>query len=133
MNKVIRMCLIHDLGEAFTGDIPTFQKSENDAEIEDIFLEDWVNSFSKGQRDEWTDLLSEMNKLETPEAKTYKALDKLEAVISHNESDIGTWLPLEYDLQLTYGMENVQFSEYLRALKADIDKWTREKINTEKP
>ena len=26
MNKVITMCLIHDLGEAFTGDIPTFDK-----------------------------------------------------------------------------------------------------------
>ena len=32
----------------------------------------------------------------------YKALDKLEALISHNESDIETWLPLEYDLQLSY-------------------------------
>ena len=28
--KVIKMCLIHDLGEAFTGDIPTFEKSDSD-------------------------------------------------------------------------------------------------------
>ena len=27
MDKVIRMCLIHDLGECFTGDIPTFRKN----------------------------------------------------------------------------------------------------------
>ena len=32
------------------------------------------------------------------EAKVYKALDKLEAVIAHNESDISTWLPLELSL-----------------------------------
>lgn len=30
MNKVIRMCLIHDLGETFTGDIPAFQKTAAD-------------------------------------------------------------------------------------------------------
>ena len=30
MDKVIRMCLIHDLGEAFTGDIPTFVKISNE-------------------------------------------------------------------------------------------------------
>ena len=30
MDKVIVMCLIHDLGEAFTGDIPTFNKTEKD-------------------------------------------------------------------------------------------------------
>lgn len=28
MNKVIRMCLIHDLGETFTGDIPSFEKTD---------------------------------------------------------------------------------------------------------
>ena len=31
--------------------------------------------------------------LETPEAKLYKAMDKLEAIVQHNESDIATWEP----------------------------------------
>ena len=128
MDKVIRMCLIHDLGEAFTGDIPTFEKSEEDVGIEDGLLDQWVSSFPEAQRAEWEELLAEMDALSTVEAKTYKALDKLEAVISHNESDIRTWLPLEYDLQLTYGAENVTFSGYLTELKAAIDQWTREKI-----
>ena len=52
----------------------------------------------------------------------------MEAVIQHNESDISTWLPLEYDLQLRYGAENVQFSPWFRDLKAEIDDWTRRKI-----
>ena len=36
MDKVIRMCLIHDLGEAFTGDIPTFLKTKADAGADKI-------------------------------------------------------------------------------------------------
>ena len=82
MDKVIRMCLIHDLGESFTGDIPTFEKTG-------------------------------------------------EALISHNESDINTWLPLEYDLQFTYGQENMKFSPYLKELRAAVDDWSREKIERE--
>ena len=74
-----------------------------------------------------------MNAMETQEAKIYKALDKMEAVIQHNESDISTWLPLEYDLQLTYGEENVQFSPYMQQLKAEVNDWTRKKIAREKP
>ena len=30
MEKVIHMCLLHDLGEAVTGDIPAFEKKEQD-------------------------------------------------------------------------------------------------------
>lgn len=132
MNKVIRMCLIHDLGEAFTGDIPVFDKTDEDVDREDTLFYEWVNSFPKGQKKEWNALLEEMSALQTNEAKTYKALDKLEALISHDEADIKTWLPLEYDLQLTYGNENVQFSPYLKKFKEAIDKETRKKIEDSK-
>ncbi|MBS6952328.1 MAG: HD domain-containing protein [Enterocloster asparagiformis] len=128
MNRVIRMCLIHDLGESFTGDIPSFEKTDADAESEDALFLDWAGSFPDAQRREWLELLDEMGKLQTKEAKLYKALDKLEAIISHNESDLSTWLPLEYELQLTYGQENIQFSEYLKSLRTCIDVWTQNKI-----
>ena len=125
------MCLIHDLGESFTGDIPTFEKSGDDADVEDDLFRQWVNTFPEPQCAEWTGLLAEMEALQTKEAKLYKALDKLEALISHNESDISTWLPLEYDLQFTYGQENMKFSPYLKELRAVVDDWSREKIGRE--
>ena len=128
MNKVIRMCLIHDLGEAFTGDIPAFDKTAADTQKEDALFDSWVQTLPDAAREEFSALLAEMNAQETQEAKIYKALDKMEAVIQHNESDISTWLPLEYDLQLLYGAENVKFSPWFQALKAEIDDWTRRKI-----
>ena len=131
MNRVIRMCLIHDLGEAFTGDIPTFLKTEADTLEEDRLFDRWVDTLPEANRGDFRGLLQEMEALETQEAKLYKALDKMEAVIQHNESDLSTWLPLEYDLQLTYGAENVKFSPYMQALKAEIDAWTSRKIQQE--
>ena len=131
MNKVIRMWLIHDLGEAFTGDIPTFLKQTVDEQKEEDLYHQWVSTLPEDAKEDFTSLLAEMEAMETPEARIYKALDKLEAVIQHNESDISTWLPLEYDLQLRYGRENVEFSSYMKELKAEIDHWTRRKIAEE--
>ena len=128
MNRVIRMCLIHDLGEAFTGDIPTFDKTAADTDQEDALFAQWVQTLPEETKQEFSGLLAEMNAQETPEAQIYKALDKMEAVIQHNESDIATWIPLEYDLQLRYGAENVKFSPWFQSLKAEIDSWTKRKI-----
>ncbi len=132
-DRVLRMCLIHDLGEAFTGDIPAFSKSAQDEGREQALYEDWIAQFPPANRAQFQALLAEMTALATPEAKLYKALDKLEAVIQHNEASLDSWLPLEYDLQRTYGQEAVEFSPYLRALKAEIDRWTEEKIAAAPP
>lgn len=90
MDKVIRMCLIHDLGECFTGDIPTFLKKDADEEKEASLLEGWVQRLPEPYRAEMTALYREMEALETLEARLYKSIDKLEAVIQHNESPLST-------------------------------------------
>ena len=131
MNKVLRMCVIHDLGESFTGDIPAFDKNTDHRAEEQRLLNDWVASFPEPAKITFFALLEEMNAMSTDEARLYKALDNLEAVIQHNESDISTWLPLEYELQLTYGSDKVGFSPYLQKLKAELDDWTRRKIAEE--
>ena len=131
MDKVIRMCLIHDLGEAFTGDIPLFLKKKTDESHEEDLLLDWVSSLPEPFCEEMRALYDEMIERKTPEAKLYKALDGLEAVIAHNESDISTWLPNEYELQLTYAYDRVQFSSYLKDLREAIRDETLNKIQTE--
>ena len=128
MNRVIRMCLIHDLGEAFTGDIPAFNKTDSDEDVEEQKLFAWVDTLPEPTRQEFRSLYTEMAALETKEARLYKALDKLEALIQHDEADISTWLPLEYDLQLTYGADLMDLSPWLRSLRDEVDRVTREKI-----
>lgn len=77
---------------------------------------------------EMAGLYQEMEEQQTLEARIYKALDKLETLIQHNESDIKTWIPLEYDLQMTYGNEQVKFSEYLTELRAKVREDSIQKI-----
>ena len=129
MDKVIRMCLIHDLGEAFTGDIPSFNKSASHEEHEEKMLYDWVATLPAPYAEEMRALYEEMAALETVEAKIYKSIDNLEAVIQHNRSDLSTWLPLEYELNQTYGNDKVAFSKYLVALRQLVREDTIQKIS----
>ena len=131
MDKVIRMCLIHDLGECFTGDIPTFDKTTADEEKEEALLHGWVASLPAPFNTEMDALYREMAALQTQEAKIYKALDNIEAVIQHNESDISTWEPLEYQLNLTYGVDKSAFSPVMQTLRDAVRQETLRKMQDE--
>ncbi|MBO4908942.1 MAG: HD domain-containing protein [Lachnospiraceae bacterium] len=131
MDKVVNMCLIHDLGECFTGDIPAFVKTDADRKTEDALLEQWVKSLPEELSADISALYKEMEAQETAEAKLYKALDKLEALIQHNESPLSTWSENEYELNKTYAFETVSFSKWLTALREEILKDTIVKIEKE--
>lgn len=131
MDKVVNMCLIHDLGECFTGDIPTFVKTDADRAAEDALLDQWVKSLPDELSADIAALYDEMNAQETAEAKVYKALDKLEALIQHNESPLSTWSDNEYELNKTYAFDTVSFSDWLTELRKAILEDTVAKIEKE--
>ena len=128
MDKVIRMCIIHDLGEAFTGDIPTFEKVQADEKTEKNLLYSWVNSLPAKYAKEMISLYEEMAERKTIEAQIYKAIDGLEALIQHNVSDLSTWIPREYELNKTYADDKVAFSEYLTTLRQAVREDTFKKL-----
>ena len=128
MDKVTQMCLIHDLGECFTGDIPVFAKTEADRQREDGLLASWVASLPAEVSSHLTDLYREMDEQVTLESKLYKSMDKLEAVIQHNESPIETWAEHEYELNRTYAFDTVAFSPWLTELRREILSDTIDKI-----
>ena len=131
IDKVVDMCLIHDLGECFTGDIPTFIKTDDDREVEDSLLNKWVQSLPEELSKDISELYKEMDAQETKEAKLYKSLDKLEALIQHNESPLDTWSENEYELNKTYAFDTVAFSDWLTELRNEILDDTLKKIEAE--
>lgn len=128
MNKVVEMCLIHDLGECFTGDIPTFLKTDADRKNEDALLQQWIQSMPDALSKDISALFREMEAQETAEAKIYRALDKLEALIQHNESPLHTWSENEFELNKRYAFDAVAFSEWLTELRHAIFADTMEKL-----
>ncbi len=128
MDRVIRICLVHDFGEAVTGDIPSFVKTGENEVTELRALDSLCAMLPEPQRGMLAGLFAEMDAMETKEARLYKTLDRLEAVIQHNESDLSTWIPLEYELNLTYGTENAAEFPFLAKLRAQMRCDTEEKI-----
>ena len=131
IDKVINMCLIHDLGECFTGDIPTFVKTDKDRNVEDNLLYNWIDSLPNEVSNEMKLLFDEMNEQKTVESKIYKSLDKLEALIQHNESPLNTWSENEFELNKKYAFETVAFSKWLSELRQEILNDTLNKIKIE--
>lgn len=129
IDKVIKMCLFHDIGEAFTGDIPSFYKTQDDEITEENAVNGFVESLTPPYRQELSELFREMNAQETTEARLYKALDKMETLVQHIEADLSTWLPLEYTENLVYGEKETEFSNYTKQLRAEIVRLSLEKSN----
>ena len=50
INKIIQMCIIHDLGECFTGDIPTFRKTKEHEDTEEHLLNAWIDTLPEATK-----------------------------------------------------------------------------------
>lgn len=69
-----------------------------------------------------------MDNMQSKEAKLYKALDSLEALVQRNLSDLSTWNESERNFNITYADERVTFSDFLIGLRNEIRKDTIVKL-----
>ncbi len=130
-DRLIKLALVHDFGEAITGDIPAFIKTDENRKTEREAIAELCEGLPDKECGELKSLFSELDAMETPEARFMKALDKCEALLSHNEADISTWLPLEYELQLTYGQKESSYFPFTRELRRELEEDSRRKIAEE--
>lgn len=130
-DRVVRMCLVHDLGEAVCGDIPSFEKGEADERREREAVTELLRTLPGPAGEELSALFAEMEEQRSGEARLFRALDKLEAVLQHNEAPLSTWLPLERELQQSYGRAEAEPFPYLRELQRAFARQAREKIESE--
>ena len=131
INKVIKMCLIHDFGEAITGDIPAFLKTDKNEKDEEKAIDSLLTLLPVDTKKELSELFEEMKSVNTDEARLWKSLDNIEALISHNEADISTWLTREYEENLTYGQTNSEWSFWTKELRKEVKQDSIDKISKE--
>lgn len=131
MQRVLELCLFHDIGEAVTGDVPAFEKNDEDRSKENRALEKIARMLPGEYCEELEGIFHEIEENRTSEAQLFHALDKMEAVIQHNEAPISTWLPLEYELQLNYGMKQAEAFPYTKELRERINQDVLKKIAQE--
>lgn len=78
-NRVIKLCLCHDLGESVIGDItPSDPRYENKKQIEQQAIEDIAKT---SEFEELKELFAEYEANQTPEAKLANDLDKLDMYV----------------------------------------------------
>lgn len=129
VERCLKMALIHDLAEAETGDIPTFETQGAESkrrkyEAERGVMQRLKNMLGGAAGGELLALWEEYEANESAEARFVRALDKLEVQIQHNEADIETWIDVE-KLMVFQPRWTSAYCEFDRAL-ATLDALVKE-------
>lgn len=126
--KVLKIALVHDAGEAYSGDVaaPLADDPEEKHRRERENAEKLFSMLPAERRSEMLSLMKEYNEGKTPEARLIKALDKLETIIQHNQGS--TPADFDYDFNLTYGRALAAKVPELKEFRALIDEKTQRKI-----
>jgi putative hydrolases of HD superfamily len=131
--RLLRMCLIHDLGEAIRGDVPAPAQDSraNKADQERADLLQLTASLPPSLQEEILELWDEYESATSPEAKLAKGLDKLETILQHTQG----LNPVDFDYayNLGYGQRYTAVDPLMAALRARLDEETaRRAERTEK-
>jgi putative hydrolases of HD superfamily len=126
MARLMKMCVVHDLGEAIRGDISaTIQPPAGKAAEERHDLLALLEPLPARIRDEIVALWDEYEAASTAEARVAKALDKLETIMQHNQGR--NPVSFDYRFNLDYGRRYTEDDPLIAEIRRVLDAETLER------
>jgi putative hydrolases of HD superfamily len=125
--RLLKLCIVHDLGEAIHGDIPAIHQDVNapKADRERADLLTLVAPLPAAIQQTLVALWDEYEGAASPEAKIAKALDKLETIMQHNQ---GANPPdFDYAFNLEYGKKFTDTVPLAATIRMILDEETKYK------
>ncbi len=122
--KLMKICIVHDLGEAINGDIPAVdQTTDTNKNVEERRdLEQLSASLPDALKNKVMDLWDDYDQGNSEEARLAKALDKLETLLQHTQGDNPDHF--DYGFNLTYGKKQTDYDDLTRGIRTLIDRDT---------
>jgi putative hydrolase of HD superfamily len=124
--RLVKICIVHDLGEAVGGDVPAPEQARRAAagaagkavdERRDLLA--LLVPAPVALRDEIAGLWDEYEAAQTAEARLAKALDKLETILQHTQGQNPP--DFDYGFNLGYGRQYTAGHPVLEAVRAALD------------
>jgi 5'-deoxynucleotidase YfbR-like HD superfamily hydrolase len=127
--RLLKMCLIHDLGEAIRGDVPAPAQAAGPrkADQERADLLELTVSLPPALQQEILDLWDEYESADSMVARLAKGLDKLETILQHTQGLNPT--DFDYAFNLSYGQQYTAADPLLSALRERLDEETARRAN----
>ena len=129
--RLLQLCVVHDLAEAITGDVPATRQTAGDGrkERERDALRQLCEPLAEDLRGRIHALCSEYDAGLSPESVMAKGLDKIETMLQHLA---GANPPaFDYRFNLTYGRAITDRHPVLRQMRSSLDSKTRRRIEAE--
>jgi putative hydrolases of HD superfamily len=127
VGKLLRICVVHDLGEAIRGDISAALQASvpNKAEQERADLVELVQPLPEAVQADLVALWDEYEAAASPEAKLAKGLDKLETILQHNQGAMPAGFDFLFNIE--YGATYTRDHPVLVALRHVMDAETQQR------
>ncbi len=122
--KLLKICVLHDLGEAIGGDIPAPEQDEGNPKSasERADFAQLIAPLPEHLREEFLTLWDEYENAASPEARVAKALDKIETIMQHNQGR--NPCDFDYAFNLDYGKRYTDDVPLASAIRTLLDRET---------
>ena len=123
--KLMKMAILHDLGEAITGDTPAPLQTENqDKHAQELAAwQELLAPLPQALQTEFLALWQEYEQAQSLEARLVKGLDKLETMVTHNQG--ANPADFDYAWNLDYGRQYTSDGGLLETIRALVDAETQ--------